>query len=328
MWKKFFDKLNLTNSLKRPDFKINIDNGTGLQEIEPKPEDFVLGSNNQALKIILSEDKDYTEYLPIKESQNRGYDCFSCVVFSGLNCLEIIYKKLYGEEINFADRFPAGMIPVVPYSGTSYAAFWDEVRDSGLVLEEDYPWGGSTPEEYVKRPPQNIIDRAKIFLNEYDIQHEWVDWGGCEPNKLYEAIKYGPIQASVNAGATINGSYNTNSNHSITIYGVEKGKKFKIFDHYSRSNYELPWNFYFGSAKLLTLNRKKKRQIVQIPFLTNKEDAAKLYAIYGSTACHIADEFTWIYGTKLGIWEKNKIIKLTENTFNNRFTIGKQIKFK
>lgn len=328
MFKQLLEKLGLITKIKRPDFIMDMKNGTGYVDVEPTPEDFVLGGNNSALKVILSEDRDYSSYLPTRELQKRGFDSYSCVVFSGLNNLEIIHKKTFGSEINFSDRFIAGMIPVIPHQGTNYSDFWNAVRKYGLVLEEEYPWGGEDGREYVKRPPQEIIDKAKIFFESFEVQHEWVDTAGCDPNKLYEALKFGPLQASVDASATYNGSRSSAVNHSITIFGAVKGKKFKILDHYSRETYEVPWNFYFGSAKQATLIKKKRFQLVQMPFKQPKEEAAKIYAIFGGTACHIADEYSWDYGAKLGIWDKSKISLITEASFNSKFTIGEQISFK
>jgi hypothetical protein len=315
-------------SLKRPEFKIDMSSGTGFIDSKPTPEDYVLGSNNQALKMILSEERDYTKWLPPHEEQKRGFDSFACVVFSGLNNLEILFQRVWGRVIDFSDRFQAGMTPVIPNRGTNYQNFWDSVRKNGLVLEEEYPWGGKDGHEYVKRPPQPIIDKGLEFNSFYEIQHEWVDWGGCDPNKLYEALRYGTLQASVNGGATSTGVRNTDTNHSITIYKAVKGVKFGILDHYSRSTYEVPWNFYFGSAKQATVIAKKKIQLVQMPWLMDKNEASKIYATYGAFACHIADEYSWKYGSDIGIWEKDNIKAYTLTGFNKQFTLGKQISFK
>jgi len=311
---------------RKPDYIVSPKEGFGFVDKAPKPEDFILGSSNQALKIILSEERDYTKYLPDQEKQSRGFDSYSCVVYSGLNAVETVFKKQYNLDINLSDRFLAGMIPVNPMYGTNYLAFWDTFRTNGDCLEEEYPWGGKNGVEYVKRPPNNIIQKAKLFLNQYEIQHEWVDWAGCDPNKLYDALKYSPLQASVDASATYTGKYSRATNHSIMIYKAVKGISFSIFDHYSRETYELPWNFYFGSAKQCSIIAKKKIQLVQMPFHKLLEERAKIYAIFGSTACHIVNEYSWNYGSKLGIWDN--ITLLTQNTFNNKFTIGKQLTFK
>jgi len=312
------------NFLKLFQKKINVPaeakNGYGFKEVVPREHDYMLGGKRQSLKVILSPERDYTDVKPVFEKQKRNFDSYSCVIFSGLNNLEIIFKKKFGFEINYSDRFLAALTPVKPNYGTNYTAFWDALRKYGVVLEEDYPWGGEDGYEYVKTPPQEIIDKGELFKNEFEVQHEWIDYGGCDPNKLYEALLYGPLQVSVNAGATYKGEYNTSTNHSVTIIGVKKGKAFTILDHY-REQYTVPWTFYFGSAKQASLMKKKHVQLVQV------WGDPKVYAIYGTVACHIADEETWVYGSKIGIWKQRDITLITKNAFHNRFTVGRPLTF-
>jgi hypothetical protein len=182
--------------------------------------------------------------------------------------------------------------------------------------------------EYLARPDDKMIEKGQIFLSEFDVQHEWVGWSGCNPNKLYDALQYAPLQASVDASATYTGTYSKAINHSITIYKADKNKRFYILDHYTRNTYTVPWGFYFGSAKQASLIKKKKVQLVQMPWLSDKLEASKIYAVYGGTACHIADEYSWNYGSKLGIWEKDRIVPLIEQSFYNKYIIGKQLSFK
>lgn len=304
--------------------------GYGFVEVAPTKVDYVLGGPSQAKKIILSEDRNYIPYKPVFESQKRnGVDTYACVVFSGLNNMEIVMKKLYGIDINFSDMYQAGMTPVRPYYGTNYSNFWDSVRKNGIVLEADYPWTTQDAYEYVKTPPQNIIDLGRQFLDTYEIEHEWVDSGGCDPNKLYNALIYGPLQASVNAEATYTLKYSDVTNHSISIVASVKGVNFTILDHY-RELYTVPWNFYFGSAKQATILRKKKSQLVMIVNAPTVEERAKIYEVVGSTACHISDEHTWRYGTEIGRWggEGENIIAISMDSFNRQFTIGETITYK
>lgn len=321
MYKKIADVLKKYSSLQKvapPEAEA----GYGFIETSPKPQDWVLGGSSQARKIIVSPERDYRKYLPVFESQVRnGVDVFGCVVFSGLNNIEIYMKKVYGVDINFADMYPAGLIPVKPFYGTTFDKFWDAVRKYGLVLEEEYPWNGQDAYEYVKKPPENIIEKGKLFLDSYDIEHEWIDWAGCDPEKLHEALLYGPLQVSVNASATYTGRRDTNTNHAVTIVHSEYGKRFWIFDHY-RELYSVPWNFYFGSAKQASVHLKKKVSLVMV------WGKPEIYAIYGTTACHIANEATWRYGERLGIWGGNGgIVSYTKQTFDKKFTIGQSINF-
>lgn len=315
--------LNLFRKKEKVVIPEHAKNGYGLEEVEvPKRGDHVLGGRKQSLRIILSRERDYSDSLPVKELQKKDFESFNCVPFSGNNVLETIMKKKYDFEINISDRYPAGMIPLTVGVGTSYTKFWDMVRADGFVLEEDYPWGGRNQREYIVRPPQNIIDKGRASLQEYEIWHDWVDWGGCDPEKLWNALKYSPIQVTVNAGATYTKRRNANTDHSIEIYKGEYRVKWYILDHYNdHIKYTVPWNFYFGAAKMVSIEKKKKITLVQVV------GDPKLYATYGATACHIADEYSWTYGIKLGIWT-DKFTRLHPTTFKRRFTMGDQILFR
>jgi hypothetical protein len=321
MFKELLEKLKGLVFEEKVEAPEEAKDGFGLIEAKPEPEDFTLGGPNQALKMVLSPERDYTDFLPVHETQKKNFDSYSCVVFSGLNCLEIAHKKQFGKEINFSDRFIAGMIPVTPNRGTTFAKFADAVRKNGLVLEEEYPWGGDNGRDYVKHPPSEVIEKAKASKSVFEIQHEWIDWGGCDPLKLWEAMIYGVEQVSVNAGALYTGEINKNVNHAVVRIGGEKFKKHIIWDQYFQQFHEVPWNFYFGSAKQYSLLKKKYIPLIQV------YGKPPVYAIFGNVASHIVDEKSWHYGEKIGAWEK-KIKLISQAAFDRTYTKGKPILFK
>lgn len=292
----------------------------GFIETIPEPTDFVLGSAEQARKIELSRERNYEDSLPVKEVQERGFETYSCVSFSADNNIEILHKRQYGVEQNYSDRYTASMSDTVPGSGNTFKKVADSIRKNGMVLEEEYPWGGTNNVEYLQKPPQSVKDKAKAWLQAFEIQYEWVDWAGCDPNEIYQALLYGPVQVSVDANATYTREISKNTNHAVTVYkGVNK-KSFSIFDHYDREKYDLPWNFYFGSAMQYSLLKKKYLPLVMV------YGRPEIYAVVGSTACHVANESTWHYGEQIGIWEK-KIQLITQNSFNEAYTKGEAITF-
>jgi len=325
MFKELLNQLQGFFPKKKVGVPKEVKEGFGMIEVAPGPEDYTLGGRRQSLKIILSRERDYTLYYPTHERQKRnGYDSYSCVIFSGLNVIETIFKVQYGLDINFSDKYIAALIPVTPYRGTTYANFWDTVRKYGLVLEEEWPWTDEdTPNEYMKRPPDSVIAKGKEFLKVYDIQHEWVDWGGCNPNKLYKSLENSPLQVSVNANALYSGKRNPSINHSVMLGRGIKGKKHFTVDHYGKPVHELPWNFYFGSAKQVSVIKKKEIPLVKVWGLP------PVYAVISGMACHIADEYSWQYGAKLGMWagEGARIKSYTKPSFHSKFTVGKAIKF-
>ena len=79
---------------------------TGVILLPPAPTDFIAG----VLGDIVYEErtqKDWSVYIPTEESQSMNlFDTMACVSFSALNSLEIQYKFLTGEEVNFSELFP------------------------------------------------------------------------------------------------------------------------------------------------------------------------------------------------------------------------------
>lgn len=305
--------------LFRTDYKYPV-NGYGFIDAVPEPLDYVLGAENQALKIILSEDRDYSDYLPPHETQIRGFDSYACVSFSANNNLEILYKRQYGEGIDWSDRYTASMSDTRPGYGNTFKRVADSIRHNGLVLEEEYSWGGKNGYEYVEKPNKDIIEKGKAQLMKFDIEYEWIDWGGCDPDKLYDALLYGPLQVSVSAAATRTGKRDTNINHAVTIYKAVKGKEFYILDHY-RHTYAVPWNFYFGSAMRFSMLKKKMIPLVMVV------GAPEIYAIFGDVACHISNEATWKYGEEIGIWNKTVRV-IGKQNFQSSYIIGKSLTIK
>lgn len=289
-------------------------------ETIPEPTDHILGGPIQSLKVLLSPERDFTNFLPVTEKQERAFETFSCVTFSALNCLEITHKRLFGVEINASDRFIAAASGTVPGQGNSFVKVGDAIRKSGLVLEEEYTWGGSNNTEYLVKPPQTIYDKAKLWKEIFETQYEWVGWAGAKPEAIYNALQFGPVQVSVNANATYSREVNTAVDHAVTVFQAVPKKSLRIFDHYDRTVYDLPWGFYFGSAFQFSLLKKK---FIPLVMVYNKPE---IYAIVGTTAQHIADEATWHYGEQIGLWEK-KIEVLTQNSFNNAYILGKHLTF-
>lgn len=294
---------------------------SGFIEAIPEVADYILGGPNQALKIILSAERDYTNFLPTGETQSRNFDTYACVSFSALNNLEIIYKKQFGTEVNWSDRYLASMSETIAGQGNTFKKVSDAVRKFGVVPEEEYLWSGNSEQEYLKKPTQSTVDKGRAWLQSFEVQYEWVGWGGCNPETLYNALQFGPLQVSVDSSATQTGIVSSNTDHAVTLYKGTRGRSHGIFDQYNGFAYEVPWNFYFGSAMQFSLMKKKTLPLFMV---YNKPE---IYAVVGVTACHIADETSWKYGEKIGLWKK-EIQVYTQKTFDEMFTRGESIIFK
>lgn len=284
-----------------------------------KKTDFIFGGERQAQKVILQTDRNYMPFLVEHEKQKKGFDSYSCVSFAANNCIEILLKRQYGFEVNLSDRFLASMSDTIPNKGNYMSRVADALRHYGAVLEDEYPWGGINNSQYLLKPSKDIQEKGLAFVREYDIQYEWVDTGGVDPHKLYDALVYGPVQVSVNSEATYTGARSKKTDHVVTVVSVSKYKSFTIFDHYNRKTYTVPWNFYFGAAMLFTIRKKNKIELVQV------YGKPEIYAVETGVAMHIADWESYEYGQKVGFWDHSTLMIITQSTFERKYILGNTI---
>lgn len=90
----YIDKRNLNQFLnsdmkhkpKKPKYRLKID--------EIKKEDYIFGSILSPVPFEeINPSGDWTDDLPVRELQNRGFETYACVVFTLLHCVEILIKK-------------------------------------------------------------------------------------------------------------------------------------------------------------------------------------------------------------------------------------------
>lgn len=267
---------------------------TGVIIAPIRPTDFVSGGESGIAPTVLEENAQYDPYLPDEESQWKHlFDSFACVTFSATNNIEILLNRLIAKgllpqkqlnflktegyidpqtsKVNFSDRFTAKMSGTTK-NGNSLPAVGDSIRKlHGLLPEKDWMW----PEEitdsmplddkwnlYYAEIPQNLIDKAKRFLNYFDIGYQWVALGTSTPAQLKASLPQGPFQIA----ASVCSPWNSNdgmppipacgcgSGHATVIYGYLETGAWKDFDHYKSfrkllaSDYCIPWGFQYVVA--------------------------------------------------------------------------------
>lgn len=161
--------------------------------------DYVAGSLPYEVRV---PDGNWKKYLPKGEHQKlNGVETMACVSFSANNSAEM-QMNYYGVERNLSDRFLATM------SGTTSLGnyLWrvaDTLRREGAIDEADWatPDGDFTWNEYYHPVPIELINKAKKFLNEWDIAYEWV---GADIESLKYHLKHAPIQIVIPGHAIVN----------------------------------------------------------------------------------------------------------------------------
>jgi len=273
----------------------------GLSEMKfPSPFDYIFGDGNVRYQLTRTS-RDWSDSLVMTERQNRGQETYSCVTQSALNCLEIHTKALTGLEVNYSDSYAAKVTNTDQRRGNSFVNFWDTVRRTGLVSEELRPF--SAPPLGFYRPVTEVEKEAgKLWLSVYDVKYAWVFWGTPQPEKIWEALQYGPVQVSISASQRViaNGMYqkvNAPLDHAVTIFAGKYKHSFQIFDSYDPFLKVFAWDYGFGSGVQPTLNVRSKMQLVKAP------GDSKVYAVDANGARHwIKNESQFNIGKDMGLW--------------------------
>lgn len=193
----------------------------------------------------------WKDYLPIIEYQiENGVETWSCVSFSALNCLEVLYKYHTGQELNFNDRYIASLSGTTNV-GNYFRTVWDTIREYGLLPQVDLPFIGLTFDEYVDKTAvkPEMIENGKSFLQDWDIYYEFVEG---TPDSLYQALGGSPLQVSVKYANMSSEddilSPEGKTNHAVMLFNAKYGEYWEIFDHYTSIIKRYAWNYKFGAV--------------------------------------------------------------------------------
>lgn len=244
----------------------------GLLESTILPEDYIFGGTTKMPDVILRPDGQWDNDLPEKELQNKGFETNACTVFGTENCAETLHKVVVGFEKNWSERFTAIMADIDPNAGGYPEKVIESIRKNGNLLEEELPFDETitTPTKFYSPKPMTdeYKEKAKQFVTEYTIMHEWIT--PVTPASLMAALKRSPVGISVCAWIfdTKTGYYvnpeGLRSNHWVMCYGYVEGKYWKIYDHYNKDKKMLAWDYPFGHAKKYYLAKNPPAVVTQV----------------------------------------------------------------
>ena len=227
---------------------------------EPSPEHYVFGSFGNVPMTVLNPSRDWRPYLPVKEYQSLIQETFACVLFTILNCVEILIKKKYGIEKNYSDIFLAKLLETQQNGGSSPQKAAELLRKAGVPPEE--VWG---IEHLFTEIPQEIITEALKFREEYEFLHDFV-----VPNHtaITSALECSPLLISVPAWfKNTEGVYyrptGMTDNHATTLVYEEQGEFLQVFDSYADSEVdpslkELDWSISPMVVKRFWIKRREE----------------------------------------------------------------------
>lgn len=264
------------------DIKLQEGQNTGFIVADPRPTDFVAGAETGISTYFNNPSGNWSASLPLDERQKiNGFETDACVTFSHTNNLEIegdfaIANGLWqpssvqwlkdngyidaSGHLNFSDRALAKMSGTTQ-AGNNLVNVADTSRKLGLVAEADWVFPvdeiTASPADawniYYAAVPDAVIAKAAEFVKHFTIQYEWVAYPGKVTTMQDFAVELtkSPLQiaTAVCAGwndAPIIQACGAGTQHATTMFAVEPGKVFHIYDHY------LPFKKEFADAYTIT----------------------------------------------------------------------------
>lgn len=228
-----------------------------------KPESHVFGSGNSAPFPIVNPNGDWSNHLVIKEFQNlNGIEPYACVIFTILNCVEILIKYQYGIERNYSDRFLAAIVDTRG-GGCMPDTACEFLRKIGVPPQEVWPFNETinTSDKFFEKAPQKVMDIAKEFTEEWDFRHKFVN---SNHEDISRALTCSPLLFSVYAWIDKNGIYyrpeGKRDIHATTMFYERPNVFRRMFD-----SYDLPaikdyrWSDLPDEVKVFYVKKKEKK---------------------------------------------------------------------
>lgn len=227
----------------------------------------IFGSNNYG--DIINPSGQYDTFLPPFEPQARYFETQGCTVYGTHNGVEILHKFKFNEDKDFEELYNYLDAGTDPNGGGDPHKVCESIRKSGLEETPKYPFPKTLNEllNLIGKPqPQNIVNDAKKYLENYKFNHVWV-LNGYENEEtriadIKDALKYGVVCVSVSAWNQSGDIYVDNgmpNNHWCVCYGwTERG--WKIFDTYDHSTKIYSFDSRIDFAKLLFLQKGNFKQ--------------------------------------------------------------------
>ena len=229
--------------------------------------DYFLGGGFLGTKEI-NPNGDWTLFCPLPEYQSKlNFDTQDCTIFGTNNALEILFSFIFHEDINLSERFTA-IVTGALRNGNSPQTIIESIRSvHGAIYETELPFDDSidTLDKFFSPNPmsKNLLNKAKEFLKQYEIGHEWVYPIGTtqtieQQNALItQALKRSPIGASVSAWHEDGkGGYDQawTENHWV-IFVKDLGTYWSVYDSYDKVFKKYSKKSKITMAKIYTIKK-------------------------------------------------------------------------
>lgn len=238
----------------------------GFQKPLIKIEDHIFGG--ATLDSVIQPDGQWDLYLPKYEAQAEKYETLGCTVWGSQNGIEILFKKKFGIEPNYDERYNYNISEINPdQGGGDPNVVIQDIREKGLI--QGFLFLSETLTEFMTPRPMEgkYLEEGRKWVDQYDLRHKWVLQGFEEKGErikiIQDALTKGIVCASVSAWFPQGDIYidrGQPNNHWCVIYGWT-GNGWKVFDSYDHSTKVYSFDARVDFAKLLTLEKKEKASI-------------------------------------------------------------------
>lgn len=203
---------------------------------------------------ILQPDGQWDAYLPKPEDQlENAYDPQDCVSCAYTACQETLQRRLYGDQVDFSERFLAQISGTGPRQGNDLHTVSEIARNIGLVFEDSWPSKDIPRDLFYRQVPTPLYAEARKDHDAFERAHEWLP---PISTIVKEALTHSPLAAPTYAWVEENGLFvkpkGVKDNHCVMIYGYTEDYV-KVFDSTALTYKKVSWDAFTQDMKSFSI---------------------------------------------------------------------------
>lgn len=297
---RFDSPQQATYMLNTQKCELNDERNTGILPPCPKPLDYIAGVESGILYEVRNDSGVWSPLMSDLELQFRAgiFDTMSCTNFGTLKAVQgqinwlLKNKKIPQDKlmlmqnlgyfdqhglVNFSERFNA-ITSGTTSQGNLLQNPSEAIRKFGLLPEADLPnaQACNSFDEWIdpKVLTQAHYDKAKRFLEIFDLKYEWIVTGEEGKEDVFmRHLKQAPVLTAVGTcavwnepeGVILDPCPQKQINHAVTLVSMVKDSYKEISDQYVPFYKKLGWKFYMLWGLKIVVTVKETAKPTQLP---------------------------------------------------------------